>query len=176
MVENSGIKFDKGILVDNWMKTNIENIYAAGDVAQAPDLLTSENTISPTWSNAVYQGVTAGSNMAGEKVRYEGDLRMNIIDIFGLSVVSIGLRKKKECEVISRSSIRNYRKFLIKNGKFFGSLLVGNVNDCGIIQSLIRRKVDIGELKDLISMRSLNLGAILTNCFSLNLPEICKLP
>lgn len=121
MVENSGIKFDKGILVDNWMKTNIENIYAAGDVARAPDLLTSENTISPTWSNAVYQGVTAGSNMAGKKVRYEGDLRMNIIDIFGLSVVSIGLRKKKECEVISRSSIRNYRKFLIKNGKFFGS-------------------------------------------------------
>ena len=69
----SGIKCDKGILVSEELRTNIANIYAAGDAAQVYDINKKLNKINFGWQSASAQGEIAGQNMAGENVVYVSD-------------------------------------------------------------------------------------------------------
>ncbi|MCF8044665.1 MAG: FAD-dependent oxidoreductase [Desulfarculaceae bacterium] len=61
-----GIDMDHGILVDEYLRTNIDNIYACGSCAQIynPKLKTYATSVG--WPNAVIQGETAALNLLGE--------------------------------------------------------------------------------------------------------------
>ena len=64
-LKNSGLALEKGLLVNEELRTNISNIYAAGDVAQVYDLNRGINRINFGWKSASRQGALAGQNMAG---------------------------------------------------------------------------------------------------------------
>ena len=72
-LDGSGIKCDKGVLVSEELRTNIANIYAAGDVAQVYDVNKKINKINFGWYSASTQGKTAGQNMAGGNLIYISD-------------------------------------------------------------------------------------------------------
>jgi len=66
----SRINCDKGILVSEELRTNIANIYAAGDAAQVYDINKKLNRINFGWQSASIQGEIAGQNMAGKNMVY----------------------------------------------------------------------------------------------------------
>src|SRR5262249_24631034 len=80
LVQGSNIKTDKGILVNDRMQTNFPFIYAAGDVAQGPDLLGDQPAVHAIQPTAIDHGRIAGANMAGQAISYPGSLLMNILD------------------------------------------------------------------------------------------------
>ncbi len=61
----SGIHLDRGVLVNEELRTNIPNIFAAGDCAQVYDLNSGQSAINFGWKSAARQGQVAGENMAG---------------------------------------------------------------------------------------------------------------
>lgn len=61
----SGIETGAGILVDDRLRTNVPNIYAAGDCAELFDWDTGQSRINFGWRSAIRQGKLAGENMAG---------------------------------------------------------------------------------------------------------------
>ena len=95
MLKSSGIKVNRGILVNELMRTNVRNVFAAGDVSEGKNLVTGRAEVLPNWSNACSQGRIAGLNMAGCEQKYEG-MSEAVTDIFGLITVSIGLHKTVE--------------------------------------------------------------------------------
>src|ERR1035437_9248584 len=75
----SGIATERGVLVDEHMRTNIANIWAAGDVAQARGFFTHDRIINGIVPDAVDQGRIAGMAMAedpGSKT-YAGGVPLN---------------------------------------------------------------------------------------------------
>ena len=64
-LEDSGVATDDGILVDEHLVTNVENIYAAGDVAQGPDFSTGDHMVHAMQPSAVEHGRIAALNMLG---------------------------------------------------------------------------------------------------------------
>ncbi len=94
---NAGIKTnEKGfILVDDHMKTSIEDIYAVGDIVQTIDYITKKPTISMLATTAFHQGRVAGLNSIGIEARYPGTLSPFIMRTSGLAVGSTGLTKTK---------------------------------------------------------------------------------
>src|SRR5262249_54333273 len=90
LLDGSGIQVDQGILVNDRLQTNFPYIYAAGDVAQGPDLLGDKPAVHAIQPTAVDHGRIAGANMAGQTVHYAGSLLMNILDACGLQRVSFG--------------------------------------------------------------------------------------
>src|SRR5262249_9382254 len=113
LIQGSGIAVDQGILVNDRMQTNFPFIYAARDVAQAPDLLGDKPAVHAIQPTAVDHGRIAGANMAGQSVRYPGSLLMNILDACGLQCASFG----RWSEATEAMTIRNpdrpiYRKLL----------------------------------------------------------------
>jgi len=86
----SGIAVDGGILVDRHMQTNIPGIYAAGDVAAAKTSDGRDHVVRALWPCAAEQGEVAGRNLAGCERTYQGSLNMNVTELFGLVVASMG--------------------------------------------------------------------------------------
>ncbi|HUV24220.1 MAG TPA: FAD-dependent oxidoreductase [Methanomassiliicoccales archaeon] len=156
LAADAGLETDYGILVDDHMRTNVANIYSAGDVAEAKDLINGGRYIHAIWPNAVEQGKVAGLNMAGGDVEYEGGMGMNSVELFGLPSISMGITKLRKpddsYEFLSKSEPEKpyYRKIAIKNGRLVGAVCIGQVENAGIFAELIRQKIDVSEIKELL--------------------------
>ena len=147
IVSQSEIEVNQGILVDETMRTNASNIFAAGDVAEGLNLITGERQMIATWPNACSQGRTAGINMAGGMDKNEG-LSSNICGFLGSTVASVGITNPENGdykEVVSDNPLKGrYRKLVWnKKDELVGAVLMGTVADIGVISNLIRSRVRI---------------------------------
>ncbi len=145
-LEGSGIAYDWGITVDEHLKTSDPDVYAAGDVVEAPDRLTGERYVHAIFPNAVAQGELAGLNLAGFDISYEGADRMNSLKHLGLQVMAVGL--KEGDEVLRAQNNGNLRTIYLQDNRLVGFQLVGDIHPAGIFRSLMNRGEDIKALKD----------------------------
>jgi len=150
VAQTGGVAIGRGILVDQYMRTSRPGVFAAGDCAESPDLLApGRRTIAGTWFEAVSQGETAGANLLGRSRPSLGTLKMNVMEILGVAVASIGMTGAPGGEggvlVSSRDGV--YRKLVISHDRIVGAVLVGDVSEAGPIASLIRRGLTRSELE-----------------------------
>ncbi|MFW6297607.1 MAG: NAD(P)/FAD-dependent oxidoreductase [Desulfosalsimonas sp.] len=147
------INTDAGILVDQYMKTSAEFVYAAGDVAEYFDLSRQKHWVNAIWPEAVSQGYVAGMNMAGHPVSYRGSLSRNVIRIFDTDVMSAGRVSKRDVDGSLRTAEaydprRNtYRKLVFEGDILVGFVMVNRVEQGGVLLSFVqsRMPVDIPE-------------------------------
>ncbi len=148
-IKGTAIKTNFGIVVDDLMLTTAKDIYAAGDVVEAFDPVLGKPRIAAIWPNAIEQGRVAGSNMAGVEARYAGLESVNIINIFDVPVVALGLTSADiegtEPLVVNRG--RTARKLLVKDDKAVGMQSIGSVRNLGFILGLINKGQKLGSLK-----------------------------
>ncbi|MBN2097417.1 MAG: NAD(P)/FAD-dependent oxidoreductase [Candidatus Omnitrophica bacterium] len=158
-----GLEVKAGIVTDEFLRSSSENIFAAGDVAETVDIARGDTRINALWPCAVEQGQIAALNMLGRKVAYAGSLSMNSVDFFGLGCISIGITKPKEkdYEILTKRQDERYKKFVLKNNRIVGLVLVGDIQAAGIVNPLIRNKVDISSIKDLLLEDNFNYAKIL---------------
>lgn len=156
-IESGSLDIARGITVDDHMRTSVENIYAAGDVIEGPDMLLGINRNIAIWPLAVRQGATAGVNMAGGNKKYSGGFFMNSVELLGIPSISMGITNIGEeiegIEVLRDSNAdRNmYRKVVIKNNRIIGVILVGNIERAGIYAGLIKNEIDISGVRENIT-------------------------
>ena len=147
LVAESDIAVNHGIIVDETMRTNVPNVFAAGDVAEGLNLITGQRQVIATWPNACSQGRTAGINMAGGMDKNEG-LSSNICGFLGSAIASVGITNPENGdfdEVVADEPAKGrYRKLVWnKSDELVGAVLMGKVADIGVISSLIRNRVKI---------------------------------
>lgn len=151
IIAETEIKINEGICVDDYMKTNIPNIYAAGDVAETFDVTLNKPSVNALWPHAVDQGKIAGANIIGDNIKYEGSLGMNSVEFFDLPLISLGnFKEGQNNEVLTKSSPAEsiYKKLVIEGTRLVGAVLVGNINHSGVFLKLIREKIDVAQIKD----------------------------
>ena len=153
-LKDTGIEMNRGISVDETMKTSLPHVYAAGDVAEAYDIITGVRRLIPIWPKAYYEGRTAGLNMAGRHEEFKGIFPMNSADFFGLPTMSAGVVNPEdegayEMLVDYRPESRYYKKLLIRDEKIDGMIMIGDAVDrAGIILGLIRERANVQGFKD----------------------------
>lgn len=145
-----GIETGAGVRVDDFMRTSDSNIFAAGDVAEAKDMLTGEYTVRPIWPNAYTQGRYAGQNMAGANAPYSGGLSMNSVTYYGLPTISVGNSEENEAtghEVAVHLDRENsvYRKLVFKDDVLVGCVLIGDIDAAGFYTSFIKNGFQLDE-------------------------------
>ncbi len=148
LAESAGCELNRGILVDNTMKTSVDDIYAAGDCVVSHNVLDGSDRIIALWPNAVEQGKVAGAAMAGSSVPYEGGYAMNAIDLFGLHVLTAGVMGTEEdgYDVSITCDGENYRRFCVKDGVLKGYMLIGDISRGGVYTTLIRDAIPLDSL------------------------------
>jgi len=149
LAAGTGIKINRGIVVDRHMTASHPDIYACGDVAEAYDFAYGENRLTPVWPNAYLGGRIAGFNMAGVPTEYQGGTAMNAIKYFGIDIVSAGTVAPPDdsYEVIVEKHDRVYRKVVLRDGLIAGLVFSGDIEKSGIIYNLMKDRVNVEAFK-----------------------------
>lgn len=99
-LRESKVEIRRGIVVDEHQQTNLEGIYAAGDVAETMDITYGERRINALWPVAREQGHIAALNMASLPAVYEGSVARNTLEVFGLPIFTAGIGREEGPEVL----------------------------------------------------------------------------
>lgn len=162
-LRGSGIEVDKGILVDQAMRTSIPNIFAAGDVAQAESFWGGAKVNQPILIHAVDQGRMAAASALGEKVSHVGNVSMNLFHFFGHRGLSIGRvspegKDRFQVHQTYVPSKGRYLKFVFEGDLLVGVTGIDSDLDSGILLQMIRRRIPLDGNKKEFLKRPLEVG------------------
>jgi NAD(P)H-nitrite reductase large subunit len=165
LIDGAGIQTSQAILVDNTLSTNVQGIYAAGDCAEGPELLTGTRAVHAIQPTAIDHGRVAGANMAGQSTSYPGSLLMNILDICELQCVSYGdwQGEGREVQTVVNATRPIYRKLVWDGDRIVGATFVGPLsdvcmlNDVGIVKGIIQTRAAMGPWKSFIQKNPTDL-------------------
>lgn len=150
-LQGSGIACDRGVKTDARMQTNVPGIFAAGDCAEALDLVTHKPLVSAIQPNAADQASCAALNMVGRESRMVGVTLINVLNTLGLVSTSFGQWEGVPGgQRVEHSDEENFRYLRLE---FDGDVLVGAnaiglSEHVGVIRGLIQARVRLGEWKD----------------------------
>jgi len=149
LAKEAGIQVNRGIVVDEYMRTSADDVYAAGDVAEAYDLVVDMNRTVAIWPNAYRQGAIAGAHMVGLDRPDRGGVAMNVIEVCGIPAISVGNGNVEgdEYKVLADLTEREhrYKRLVLKDGRLVGVILIGQIDRAGIYTGLIRNRTLLGE-------------------------------
>lgn len=126
LIKDTQILTDRGIIVNEHMRTNIPNIYAAGDVTE------NEYKTSGLWVPAMEMGKVAGANIVDRKLYYEPASMATMLTAFDTKIFSIG--EVKESPNMSSKAIidpkkKFFKKIFAKDGILVGAILIGDISE-----------------------------------------------
>ncbi len=149
-----GLETDKGIKVDERLRTNQPDIYAAGDVAEFRGMPYG------IWPAAMEQGKIAGTNMAGGDSVYKGTTMANTLKVVGVDLASAGeidAEGKFDSKMVTDEKI--YKKIVLDNNLIIGCIMLGDKKGFNQITQMMSEKRDIAEIKDQLKAEGFDLGA-----------------
>jgi len=144
-LKGSGVEVNRGIVVNEYQQTNLEDIYAAGDVAETLDITYGEKRINALWPVAREQGHIAALNMASIHTICEGSVARNTLEIFGLPIFTAGMGHDEGPEVVREQGRSFYHKLVLNNGVLKGTIFIGKVINEGFYPFLIKKKLDVSK-------------------------------
>ena len=142
-LENTGIETREGIVLNERMKTNLPDIYAAGDVAEF------NGEIFGLWNIAIAQGKVAGYNIAGKDSTYKPIVPVITLSAFNLSLFSMGeVREEKATDILVDKELNqpSYRKVFFRENKVIGAIVVGDIKSSPSLKRAIEKETELPKL------------------------------
>jgi len=137
----SGVETGWGVIVDDYLRTNVEGVYAAGDVAETRDRMSGERYVHAIFPNAVEQARVVAGGLLGRAEPYAGAESMNSLKHLGVEVIAAGTLRGSE--VLCRRDRGALRKVYLDDGKIVGYSLAGDIRAAGVYRSLMLRRADV---------------------------------
>jgi 3-phenylpropionate/trans-cinnamate dioxygenase ferredoxin reductase subunit len=148
LAEGTPLAVDNGILVDAWCRTNVEGIFAAGDVANHDHPLFRRRMRVEHWDNALKQGAAAARSMLGEGAPYD-DPHWFWSDQYDHNLQYVGHAVQwDEMVVRGRLEERSFVAFYLNEGRVEGVVGMDRGKDVRRARGLVRKAVEPALLKD----------------------------
>lgn len=150
-LNGSGIKCLQGVVVDECMRTNLPNVYAAGDCAERFDPLAGRGVIASVQPNAADQAYCAALNMTGKRAFQRGVRCIDVVDTIGLISSSFGQwQGVRGGQWVEYCDTRNFQYLRLEFGSdvLVGGITIGFTEHAAILRGLIQQHVRLGEWMD----------------------------
>jgi len=149
-LKHSEVELEQGVLVDYQLRTNIPEIFAAGDVAEGRDFSTGGYQVHAIQPTASDHGRVAALNMAGANTTFQGSFNMNVLDTLGLISSSFGLWMGVDggdsVELCNPDEFR-YLNLEFQDDVMVGATSLGLTQHVGVLRGLIQSRVKLGDWK-----------------------------
>lgn len=161
LVHGSGFnRGEQGILVNEFLETNQEGVYAAGDVAEFYDLIMGAHRMVGNWTHAVLQGKRAGLNMTGEREPFRHVTGYSIKNL-GFHITALGdCTDERDTVVRIDPHAHRYERFFLRNGVLVGAVLINCFPDKPRLASLIEKKTALDEYRTKLSNFTFDITTI----------------
>ncbi len=160
-LQGSGVECDGGVVVDEYMQTNVEDIYAAGDITQFYDVLLGDRTQNGAWGSAKEQGATAGKNMVADDEADEFRwVSSYSITHFDFPFLSFGHPTIGDDEAERKYSEGEWRRLTFSDGKLIGGVLIGDLSQQSTYKQLIREQRDVADQKDVLLEQNVDIDKL----------------
>ena len=153
-----------GILVNQWMETNISAILACGDVAEYRDFFTGVPRLNPNIMNAIEQGRIAAGRLMGEEEPHPGVISCVTCTCLDMTLFSVGRVMPDENDHVfedADAGAHVYRRVIAHDGRLKGAVFCNTPVDHGLFYNLLKRKVPINGLEEKILKEPLQWAKVL---------------
>lgn len=143
LAEPLGLNRDKGIQVNERLKTNQPHIYAAGDAAEFRGMPYG------IWPAAMEQGKIAGTNMTGGDLTYDGTTMANTLKVVGVDLASAGnidVENELDSRILNNEKV--YKKIVLQNDRILGCIMLGDTKGFNQVTKAMSEKVNVSPVKD----------------------------
>ncbi|HEV3311317.1 MAG TPA: FAD-dependent oxidoreductase [Chloroflexota bacterium] len=141
ILAGTGVEVNTGVVTDRFLRTNISNVFAAGDVAEFYDIVINRHNVMGTWDNSVSQGRVVARNMLGAEDTYD-EVPTYVTTMFGsrLSVLGITPEVMGGLESLVHFDIptRHYKKLFFYENRLVGAVIIGELRGRRKLVQLIR--------------------------------------
>jgi NAD(P)H-nitrite reductase large subunit len=160
-LRGTGVELDDGVVVDEYMQTNVDDVYAAGDLTQFYDVLLGEQAQNGSWGSAKEQGQVAAKNMVAdaESEVFEWVSSYSITH-FDFPFLSFGHPTLGDDYVEQKYSDTEWRRVVFKDGKVIGGVLIGDLAPQTKLKKLAREQRDLTGQKDVLLDEELDLDRL----------------
>ncbi|MDQ0087587.1 nitrite reductase (NADH) large subunit [Paenibacillus anaericanus] len=141
LVANTAVTTRQGIIVNDYMETNIPDVYAAGDVTEW------KGTVEGLWDRAMDQGKVAGKNMASQGTEvYRKSIPLTVFNAFDLALFSMGLVDESQCDTTlleEDDATGKYTRLFIANQTLIGVISFESVIAAAPYKTVIESQVSL---------------------------------
>lgn len=182
LAKQAGLAVERGILVDEFLQTNVPDIYAAGDVAQVYDPAIGRSVLDSLWGPARRQGATAGLNMAGKMTAYIKSAPFNVTRLAGLTTTIIGTvgrgrdddlvsiargdsetwRQLPEAIVAQNGFEVNRVRLLVGEKRLLGAVVMGDQKLSFPLEKIISDGMDISPIRERLLAQKERVGDVIS--------------
>jgi len=150
-LRGTGVETDDGVVVDEYMQTGVEDIYAAGDITRFYDSILSEHGQNGSWGSAKEQGAVAARNMVadGEAEAFRWVSSYSITH-FDFPFLSFGHPTVGDDSAERKFSDSEWRRLAFKDGRIVGGVLIGDLSQQQTYKQLIREEREVADQKDVL--------------------------
>jgi nitrite reductase (NADH) large subunit len=154
LAKEAGLSVNRGVVVDSSLRTSDQDVFAVGDVAE------HEGKVWGMIPPALDQARVAAKKVLGlEGPDYTGTIPSNILKVMGIDLTSIGtVRSEHETLEAGFEEIRAvtpdrkvYKKFVLKDGKMIGAILLGTKKETGKVANMIKEGTPVESIRDRLS-------------------------
>ena len=162
-VEAAGINVNRGMLANEYLETNLPDVWVAGDSAEFQDVILAERVQLGNWVNAQMQGRVAGLNMVGKKEPFRL-VSFYTTQGFGITIAFVGdVRPGPDRKVISRGpdASGSYGRIIIKDGEVVGATLINRTQELATISKIIEKDIKVADHESDIANTAFNLSDLI---------------
>ena len=157
LAKDAGISTNRGIVVDDQLQTDTEDIFALGECAEHRGIC--YGLVEPAYE----QARVLAQHLAGGSAAYGGSVVATNLKVSGVAVFSAGdfiAAAGSETILLNDARRGTYKKLVIANGRLTGAVLVGDTQDALWYLDLIRARQPIASIRsDMMFGRSLAIAS-----------------
>ncbi|ELY45171.1 NAD(P)/FAD-dependent oxidoreductase [Natronorubrum sulfidifaciens] len=160
-LRGAGLEEENGLIVDEFMQTNVDDVYAAGDLTRFYDVLLGEQAQNGSWGSAKEQGRIAAVNMAAddEAEQFEWVSSYSITH-FDFPFLSFGHPTLGDDYAERKYSDTEWRRIAFKDGKIVGGVLIGDLSPQTAFKQLMREQRVVADQKEVLLEPSVDLDEL----------------
>lgn len=144
--QEAGLESARGIIVNDYLQTNDEDIFAMGEIAEHAGKMLGITAAAEKQADVLARFIHGDLQSL-----YDGAVAMNILKLSGFDLCSIGIAEVpangegyEEILFIDKA-MRYYKKCIIKDDRLEGAILIGDKSEFAEFKSLIENKIELSE-------------------------------
>lgn len=147
-IQKAGVATHKGIYANQFLETNVPDVWTAGDTTECWDTMLEETVIMGNWMSARLQGEVAGKNMSSDTKEPFAQVSFHTSHGFGFQIGWTGdVRPLEDRTIIHYPTPEenSHCRIMISRGRIVGGTTVNRPDLMSAITKVIKAKIDVSD-------------------------------